>query len=503
MKYYSKLLIAALMVLCTLPALAELGQNGYYRIRNAAQATDYISMANDKFNFSTIISAGGGASKVTGAGKPYAFECTGAYLQADIHMVDDPEIIIPGSLIYIQKKTTNNEYNLIGQGTSLLTLTSGTHRAGGIINVVFQNRYITITKLSGSGNDALYSASVELAASMANLGVRYFVDNNGIFAIDETQPTANSSDMKGKWYVEPVNHFNVLPEVELNGKWYTTIKVPFAFTLGGSVEKAYAITANNSGILEYQEITGTIPAGTPVLLQCSSPNATDCQLNLTSEIPTFTPPDTSTQTGAPAADESSSYTGTNLLGGTYFCNTDKIPYHIYNKDTGAISDATLNATHTTAASGKYVIGKDANGKLGFITATGNVEGNVMPANKAWLASGGVFPSVTTPTISHATDTYSSSQSVTITCRDSEATILYSTDGTTWTEYSDAIPVEETTTISAKAIKPGLFNDSEIATSTITIAQPELTVNPTKLTISDAAAGAFTVTGSNFLLPSVV
>ena len=111
----------------------------------------------------------------------------------------------------------------------------------------------------------MYTASIHLKddSGTGNLGLRYFVDDNGTFAINESSSATNA-----KWYVEKVTHFNVQPEVELNGKWYTTLKVPFAFTLSGSVEKAYAITANSAGVLQYQEITGTIPAGTPVLLQC-------------------------------------------------------------------------------------------------------------------------------------------------------------------------------------------------------------------------------------------
>ena len=154
----------------------------------------------------------------------------------------------------------------------------------------------------------------------ASLGTRYFMDDNSIFDIDEAY-----SNMYDQWYIEPVSYFNVQPEVELNGKYYTTIKVPFAFKLSSNVEKAYVITAVNSGILEYQEIAstgGTVPAGTPVLLQCSSLNATDCQL-IPDGTPTFTDPNpNSSSNGSPRADQSSSYGGTNLLNGTYFANTD-------------------------------------------------------------------------------------------------------------------------------------------------------------------------------------
>ncbi len=68
--------------------------------------------------------------------------------------------------------------------------------------------------------------------------------------------------------------------------------------------------------------------------------------------------------------------------------------------------------------------------------------------------------VATPVIS-GTQVFDASTSVTITCGTSGATILYSTDhGVSWTEYTGAISLTKTTTITAKATKEGM-NESEI------------------------------------------
>lgn len=484
----------ALAALCTLPAVAQLNGTGFYRFRNAQYASDYISLANDKFNFHTCISkaCGGLRQALTDAGKARALDCAGKYLQTDIHMVDDANIIIPGSVIYAKKITSDGEYNLIGQGTSLETLTTGKYSASA--DLEFKERYITITARSGSGANTLYTASVELKSSTSvplfgypSLGIRYLVDQDNTLALSTSYSATNA-----KWYIEPVTHFNVLPEVELNGKWYTTLKVPFAFTLSGSVEKAFAITANSAGVLLYQEITGTVPAGTPVLLQCGSPNPTDCRL-IPTGAPTYTAPQMLVNSDAPLADENSSYQGTNLLGGTYYCNTDGTI--TYNTNGGT---DTINANKFTSTSGKYVIGKNAEGKLGFIPAA-NAGLTYMPANKAWLTSAGVFPTVAAPSISLASGTYSGPQTVTISAQEG-ASILYSTDGgTTWQPYSGAIEVGEgTTTLQAKAIKDGLWNDSETVSATyvVEIANPVLRMTPESMTISDAAAGVFTITGTD-------
>ena len=388
-----------LLALCTVSAIAQINGTGYYHFRNAQNASDYMSLTNDKFNFSIVITAGGGAGQVTGNGLPSALDCASKYMQNDIHLVDDANCIIPAAVVYAKKRYETNDndldYNLIGQGTSLLTLLSGTHQTGYsfiTVNLVFQDRYTTIKKVSGSGPNSLYTAQIELKGTAnlignKSLGIRYFVDNDGTFAINES-----STEPNAQWYIEPLDHFNVQPEVEFNGKYYTTLKVPFACQLSGQVEKAYVITALSAGVVEYSEIAssgGTIPAGTPVILECGSPDATECQL-IPSGEPIFTAPNTASTIGAPAADESSSYSGTNLLKGTYFCNTDgNIPYDNYNKETGEITTEYHNGNHYTSTTGpvKYVLGITDTGKLGFVKANGAT----MPANKAWLENAGEFP----------------------------------------------------------------------------------------------------------------
>ena len=112
--------------------MAQLNGTGFYRFRNADRTTDYISMANDKFNYTTCIgvACGGLKKAMTSEGQARALECASKYLTTDIKMVNDASIIDVGSIIYAQKYSTqasNHDYNLVGQGTSLLTLTTGTY----------------------------------------------------------------------------------------------------------------------------------------------------------------------------------------------------------------------------------------------------------------------------------------------------------------------------------------------------------------------------------------
>ena len=384
--------IAILLMLCCLPMAAQLNGSGFYRIRNAARTSEYISMANDKFNYTTAIgtACGGLGQAIFSAGQSRAFACVGKYLETDIHMVEDADCIIPASVIYADKKNnnpSNYEYNLIGQGTSLLTLTSGTYP--GSVQLVFEDLYVTIKAKSGSGVNTLYTASMPIkdSSGMASLGSRYLVDNNGKMDVNESNSANNA-----KWYIEPVTHFNVKPEVEYGGKFYTTLYVPYAFELSGAVENAYAVTnIGNDGALDLVTVATkgqTVPAGTPVLLECSSDVAADCQL-IPSGVPLFTTPAPTVTSNAPSASTATNYTDTNLLKGNYYCNQDG--NMTFPTKSGTSS---FNANHFTARAAKLkVLGLTASGKLGMVTPPTNW--TAMPANKAWLEYTGtaelVFP----------------------------------------------------------------------------------------------------------------
>jgi hypothetical protein len=364
--------------------MAQLNGTGFYRFSNADRTADYISIANDKFNFTTAIgtACGGLSQALSSAGQARALECAGKYLETDIHLVDDAECIDPGSIIYAKKKntsSTNYDYNLIGQGTSLLTLTTATYP--GTVKLQFDNRYATIEKASGSGANSLYTAKIELKSSTSvilygqpSLGTRYLVDDNGKLALNESKSAQNA-----KWYIKPVTYFNVKPEVEFGGKYYTTMYVPFAFKLSKNVEKAYAVTAiDTDGSVQIEEVAAngeTVPAGTPVVLECTSNVTADCQL-IPTDAPLFTAPDVSITADAPSASTATNYTGTNLLKGNYYCNQDGTM--TFSKPSGTGS---FNANHYTARTNKmYTIGITASEKLGFVKATGTA----MPANKAWI-----------------------------------------------------------------------------------------------------------------------
>ena len=93
-----------------------------------------------------------------------------------------------------------------------------------------------------------------------------------------------------------------------------------------------------------------------------------------------------------------------------------------------------------------------------------------------------------PTFSVAEGEYSEAKSVEISCATDGATIYYTTDGTTPTSsskaYSSAIPVTETTTLKAIAIKDEV--ESDVASATYTMNRPDAPVFDVVTCVFDAA-----------------
>ena len=503
-----------LMALCCLPALAQIEGNasGYYRVRNAQYPTDYIGVANDKFSYQTLVGSATTASQHIDSKISQAT----AYLKNDAHIYQDAGFISPSTLVYIMPKSTassNKDYNMIAQGTSLRTLATGCFQGSISGNFTF-DKWVYIEKVSGSGLDAKYRASIQLKNNSGigtmDLGYRYFrdevVDGKSSFTIcAEDEITEDAY-----WQLEPVTYFNVVPDVEYNGKYYTTLKVPFKWKIsdGSSVEKIYVVTDASNGILQLQEISGTIPEGTPVILECASNNPLDCKLEPIG-VPKFSPASTSNKS-APAADEASYYTGTNLLDGTYYCNTDgNVPYLNTSDGTSYLNgnhytryDNIYNPSAATSVNKKvqkYILGIGESGNLGFVKATSSnpSPSGILPANKAWLMEQAELGTdVTMPVFSIPSGTYDESPvTVALSCATPGAVIHYTTNNTKPTVnspvYSGPITVTKTTTIKAVAVLDN--SSSAVVTNvyTMQVATPVITFDGSSntATITCATEGA--------------
>ncbi len=97
--------------------------------------------------------------------------------------------------------------------------------------------------------------------------------------------------------------------------------------------------------------------------------------------------------------------------------------------------------------------------------------------------------VATPTFTPAAGTYDSAQEVTISCETGGATIYYSYDNENWTEYTEALNINETKTVYAKAEKEGMVTSYANAAYTMQI--PSITF------VNDATPKNLTYEAQNY------
>ena len=182
-------------------------------------------------------------------------------------------------------------------------------------------------------------------------------------------------------------------------------------------------------------------------------------------------------------------------------------WRIYSSQNGGVTVTTTSGSITEVSSDPSVPFTISNGSASF-TATNQTEfSSISVTYESSLFTFATSPicmeQVATPTFSPAAGSFDSPQNVTISCSTEDATIYYTTDGTTpttsSTTYSSAIAVSSTTTIKAIAVKEGMSN-SAVATATYTITPPcTITFN-----VGNGSCDTTSVTqgnGTSFTLPT--
>lgn len=92
------------------------------------------------------------------------------------------------------------------------------------------------------------------------------------------------------WSILPVNstgdeYLGISPTIQANGKYYKPYYVAFAMDFASQGMKAYYVSDVKSDAVIISEVTGTIPAGTPVIVECSSADVTNNRVNLYRNTP--------------------------------------------------------------------------------------------------------------------------------------------------------------------------------------------------------------------------
>ena len=375
--------ILFLSLFASLSTSAQLKGSGYYRIKNKVTGK-YATLASNEMSYQKVVDGIGGGNlfKDTnlfgGTPKnpskngayPTVIAKMGCYLENDIRQVDDGALNT-ASVFYLEKN--GDQYNLKGEGTDLKTITTGQYSAS--ITVDFPGFY---TNIKSVGNN-LYNIYILVSAGFVTVGNYYFCDNVGTFGIEKD---ASAKD-EAKWYIEPATTFNVKPLGKVKdkaGHYYTTLCVDFPFSIpsaGSTVLAAYTVTGKDAeGNAVLSQLSGVIPGGTPVILECSSAEEATNILNIET---TTAPANKSCADGAVVSSDG------NCLQGRYF-NAPAATYqyknylnHVNNPTT---ANFTTDGNKLTNDKNNYRVLNCVDGVVGFYKLKN--ANATMGANKAFL-----------------------------------------------------------------------------------------------------------------------
>ena len=309
-----------LAMICTLAAQAQIA-NGYYRVKSSKQER-YVRVLDNR-----------GSINLQTTDADMGALCT--QRSWDIVVSD------PGSVIYIKKMTVG--YDLQSQGTGSYAIISYEVRA----------------KDMGDGKYWCYASKGGMTKYLADEQITFLSTEE---EIERGCLVTNLDGEYRDWDLIPVsstgdNYFGLAPTVSAGGSYYQTFYAAFPFTFSSAGMEAYYVDNINeaTGKVHIKEITGGVPASTPVIVKCSAQNAAGNKLNV-------------------GASTSGSASG-NKLTGIYFCNPNA-------------------GSHTNVKeydpSTMRVLGTASDGSLAFVKATNLL---YIPANTAYITVSASAPDV--------------------------------------------------------------------------------------------------------------
>ena len=313
-----------------LGAQAQLSGAGYYRVKNVSSGR-YMSLSDNHSRGVDFNS------------------CTADCGAMQTSKIMDNIYSDPGSIFYLDH-IDGVSYNVVGQGTSLHDII---------------NYYIYISPVG-----SYYKIYQEQKGQRVTL--------SDLDDVEEDESYVATTGGKTTWYITPLNttdnYIGVKPTISVGDKHYAAVFAGYPYTLGAGM-KAYYINKviENEGVVIIKELTGTIPAKTPVLIECSS---TDISKNQITPVL-----------------NSDAVPSDNLAIGVYFCLGDRWSAH-YNStkfDPSTMRVLSLNtygnlAVSTSTQNLKTVMiePKGADGKHLTITA--------IPANSWYIPVSSSAPS---------------------------------------------------------------------------------------------------------------
>lgn len=218
-----------------LGAQAQLSGAGYYRVKNVSTGR-YMSLSDDHSRGVDFNS------------------CTADCGAMQTSKIMDNIYSDPGSIFYLDH-IGGVSYNVVGQGTSLYDII---------------NYYIYISPVG-----SYYKIYQEQKGQRITL--------SDLDDAEEDESYVATTGGKTTWYITPLNktdnYIGVKPTISVGDKHYAAVFTGYPYTLGAGM-KAYYINKviEKEGVVIIKELTGTIPAKTPVLIECSSTDISKNQI---------------------------------------------------------------------------------------------------------------------------------------------------------------------------------------------------------------------------------
>ena len=288
-------------------AFAQLRGNGFYRVQNVNTGRYLTFVTSEAFK--------------TPDGMDVDLS------QAMISKKDFENDVVkdPGSIVYFS--SVSGGWDLQSQGIDSYSMMS-----------------IPLTVTSTTGG---YICSGTMHASGAS-ATKTLYDKGGANLSEGYLTTSDTGN--GVWAIKPVsmnsaNYFGLLPKQYDNGYW-TTIYASFAFDHDPDNVEVYTVCAvRPEGVAIIRKVNGTVPAGAPVLIKCTSPSSSANKLDIMLS--------------------GGSSVGANNLRGVY-----------------------LARTRSYDAATMRILGKGSDGRAAFITPSSL---NFVNRNEAYLVVPGGYP----------------------------------------------------------------------------------------------------------------
>lgn len=208
----------------------------------------------------------------------YVYDCTGS-INVSTTSADMGAIVLyrdanrrfadPASVIYVANKGKANGYtyyDLEAQGT-------------GVYKII--NYYVSVTNSNVTGTYWVYVPSFSMylidPVSSASIDKSY---------VDAKKATGSVSANQLCWSVTPVSAssdeylgISSNEKLKLNDKYYKPYVLGFAFDFASVGMKAYYVSDIKDDAIVIKEVVGTVPAETPIIVECSSADATNNRIN--------------------------------------------------------------------------------------------------------------------------------------------------------------------------------------------------------------------------------